>query len=596
MFSRKGERARGKTILALLVLMLIAVAVYWPVIYGRFVWDDHNFFLGSGWWIYQEDLWKQKIFEAFPEARNYFRPMVLGLLTLEGRSFGLFPVKYHAVSLLLHAAITGIVYLLALSYSRKAEGQSVVAASVAAACYAIHPALVESIAWISGQFDLDVTLFCLLALLFDQRLQHRGARACAVGLSFLAAAGCKEAAAPFPLLLFIVHWTQSAAAPSLWRNLVAVIKENWATYLGVAMGGLVYLVVRYASLHYILTDAVAVGNAHPNLLQRVGQFSYTYIAYWKTLLLPFSGLGPLHEATMSELAFTSPLQWMKLLLSVTLIAFGVVLWLRKSWLGTLIVMFTAALFPVLHVLKMTIGENLYQLRFLTLPLAVFFACLPAAIATMTTTFDQMSRLSRYVGLLVVLLWATACVANVRVTIPLWGTNLSLWAWAVQEEPNSLTGNAGLLDAYVQKGRYGDALPVANKLLHMEKYLFSTLIQCVGIFIHENDMAGAKAVLDFLAPRLTGISNSNVAGFYWARGLYHQKLRDLPAAEQDYRRAIEVEPNVAQYHATLSDLLAELGRAAEADAEKKKVALYLGPGAHLPESYLAPSDTGSDLHR
>src|SRR5206468_1428595 len=79
------------------------------------------------------------------------------------------PWGFHLVNLLAHAATSAVVTLLML-----AAGVPGAAALVAGAWFAVMPAHVESVAWISGRTDVLAGLFLALALLLDRRRRRAG--------------------------------------------------------------------------------------------------------------------------------------------------------------------------------------------------------------------------------------------------------------------------------------------------------------------------------------------------------------------------------------------------------------------------------------
>jgi hypothetical protein len=74
--------------------------------------------------------------------------------------FGLEPAGFHAVSVLLHALVAVLAGLLA-----RRAGAGAAAAALAASLFAVHPVVVEPVAWVVGQKDLLAAGLLLGALL-----------------------------------------------------------------------------------------------------------------------------------------------------------------------------------------------------------------------------------------------------------------------------------------------------------------------------------------------------------------------------------------------------------------------------------------------
>ena len=77
-----------------------------------------------------------------------------------------------------------------------------IAAFGAMMAYALHPALIESVAWISGRFDLMVTMFSLLALFLSTRADRKPSTFAIATLVLLALLS-KEMAITLPILILL---------------------------------------------------------------------------------------------------------------------------------------------------------------------------------------------------------------------------------------------------------------------------------------------------------------------------------------------------------------------------------------------------------
>ena len=128
------------------------------MLWGGFVWDDrvitdagllHE--LSGLWrvWFSPNDL---KVWEG------HYWPMVYTSFWLEHKLWGVHPVGYHVVNVLLHFGNT-------LLLRRLLGRLGVPGAWVIAAVFAVHPVHVESVAWVIERKDLLSTLFYLAACL-----------------------------------------------------------------------------------------------------------------------------------------------------------------------------------------------------------------------------------------------------------------------------------------------------------------------------------------------------------------------------------------------------------------------------------------------
>ncbi|OGV47409.1 MAG: hypothetical protein A2X46_13890 [Lentisphaerae bacterium GWF2_57_35] len=185
-------------------LILVACACL-PYLFGAFhgfVFDDHgtiveNSFLQNPAHSIQAAT-LQTIGDASVVDGN--RPVVLLSYFLDRAVWGLRPFGYHLTNLLLHAAVTLLVFSLA---RRIGDVPGDWAPFAAAALFALHPALTEAVQLPSYREDLLCVLFILLCLRCSL-IVSKGASALAV-LFMIPAILSKESAVAIPLLLAWLH-------------------------------------------------------------------------------------------------------------------------------------------------------------------------------------------------------------------------------------------------------------------------------------------------------------------------------------------------------------------------------------------------------
>jgi tetratricopeptide (TPR) repeat protein len=142
------------TILAGLLILLVMVA-YWPALSGGYVWDDDKYVTGNPMLTAPDGL-RQIWFSAHTQSQ-YF-PLVYTTFRFERMIWGLNPLGFHLINVLLHGINAVLVWIL-LGRLR------VPGAWFAAAIFALHPVQVESVAWVTELKNLESLFFCLLALL-----------------------------------------------------------------------------------------------------------------------------------------------------------------------------------------------------------------------------------------------------------------------------------------------------------------------------------------------------------------------------------------------------------------------------------------------
>ena len=144
---------RPATATACVLLLLATCVVYVPVLNCGFIWDDDSY-LTNNRLVTESGGLGRVWFEPGPTPQYY--PMVFTSFLIEHSLWGLNPVGYHAVNVLLHAAC-------ACLFGWLLQRLRVPGSWLAAGLFAIHPVAVESVAWITERKNTLSLLFYLLA-------------------------------------------------------------------------------------------------------------------------------------------------------------------------------------------------------------------------------------------------------------------------------------------------------------------------------------------------------------------------------------------------------------------------------------------------
>lgn len=223
------------------LIILVAVAAALPFLNslsGDFVWDDRTLIL-QDYKIqhprYFSAFFLRDYFEHADEEikYGYYRPLVSLSLMADFLLRGPRPFGFHLTNLLLHAAVSVLVFLFLARVFPRRRGVALVSALV----FAVHPVHTESVAWISGRTDLIATGLMLGSLL---ALAAAPARRWGLPLSllcFLLALFAKESALVLPLFAgaylaaFEPGWTRRRAS-----RLVLLYGLAAAAYLALRFG------------------------------------------------------------------------------------------------------------------------------------------------------------------------------------------------------------------------------------------------------------------------------------------------------------------------------------------------------------------------
>ena len=208
-----------------LALVAAVIVAYLPALQAGFVWNDDTY-LTENQILDRPDalplIWTE------PKASEQYYPLVFTTFWLEKHLWGLHPLGYHLVNVLLHAGSA----LLLWAFLRRL---GLPAAWIAAGLFALHPLCVESVAWVTERkntLSLFLSLVSMHALFasLDARAAaavptkkrnarievpwHRRPAALYAGalLAFTLALFAKTTASVVPAVLLVLLWWRKGRA------------------------------------------------------------------------------------------------------------------------------------------------------------------------------------------------------------------------------------------------------------------------------------------------------------------------------------------------------------------------------------------------
>ncbi len=229
-------------IAALGLLALLATLAFANTFYNGFAFDDERLIVKNRFikqWrqiptLFTTPYWagaREGEEGAKPQGTLY-RPLVLLTFALNYGLGGVNPFGYHLLNLLLHFAVSLILYNLA-----RQLGLSWGAALIGAAVFAVHPLHTEAVTGIVGRAELVMALGVLLALLWyhrsgaPARLEVRYLLASLA--AFLMALMSKEQAMVLPVLLLLADLVALKETKELrgWVGVIRGMLPRYGPYL-----------------------------------------------------------------------------------------------------------------------------------------------------------------------------------------------------------------------------------------------------------------------------------------------------------------------------------------------------------------------------
>jgi len=293
-----------------------------------------------------------KIFTTWNYAGNY-NPLTLSVLAIENYFFGFEPLGYHLVNWFIHLLNVFLVGYFFLKLSKNWK-----VAVLMSLLFGVHPAHIESVAWVSGIKDLLFTLFFMLGLIFYEKgkSSKQGYWMFLVLLVFLLSLMSKAMAVTFPIILVLIdfHQERSLSIKNQWKKLPLFTLS--------AMFG-VFAIYSQNGAGSTMTQI-----SYP-FLEQVSYAGLAFLKYIKLAVFP-NLLSPFHPYPVS-IAESVPV-FVYVAVVVTLVIFVSVPWIfrkrRKMLFGYLF--FVVSIFPVLQLFS--VGAALIAERYSYLPFLGLF--------------------------------------------------------------------------------------------------------------------------------------------------------------------------------------------------------------------------------
>jgi tetratricopeptide (TPR) repeat protein len=430
------RRARG----ALLLLLALTAAAYAPVRRAEFTRFDDNAYVTENPQL-RDRAGLRAIWDPRATGKGLqFYPLVFTSYWVEHRLWGLWAPGYHATNLALHLANVGLVAALT-----RALGLTPLAAVAAAAVFALHPAQVESVAWVAERKNVLSGCFYLLAFLAYLRFRRGGGRrayaTCLV--SFVAALLSKTQTAVLPVVLLVGEWTLER--PSR-------VGRDAFSRVGVRVLPMVLLGVLAA----VLTAAVEAATIRPPVLtagQRILVAANAAWFYVGTLLAPIKTC-PMYP--LWNLTTAAPVWWIAAAAWVIVAAAWLRWWRVLPSLALLgLAQFFVALAPVLGFVSFNYLRYAYVAdRFLYLPLVGVGILAGVAADAVARKAPAQRRAAAIAAVALVAGWG---VLTSRGALH-WQSNESLLLRSVACNPDGFIPNFNLALHYRRGGQWERALP------------------------------------------------------------------------------------------------------------------------------------------
>lgn len=488
------------------IIAIITVVVYLPALQNGFVnWDDQLYvsenqnirYISIGFFKW----------DITAIVASLWHPLTMFSFALDYSIWGLDPLGYHLSNILFHAANTFLVFILVIrlfecavnSSSFSLHSSALIAASVTALLFGIHPLHVESVAWISERKDVLCAFFFLLSILSYLRYNSSTSSKkrlfyAASLIFFILSLMSKPMAVSLPLVLIILDFYPL-------RRLTVISKATLIEKLPFFVIGVL------AALLTIWTSPKVLLENLP-LTIRVITAINAWEFYLFKIVLPFS-LAPFYP-------YSVRINFFAVKFAILLIAaFFYLLFSKKGRLFfTGCLYYTVTLMPVLGIVQ--VGSQAAADRYTYLPSLAPFMLLGVGIGYLLERHSKKRQIAMATALVFMFAGLTY---KTQTQISVWKDSVTLWSHEIK-----LFYNVEI--AYNNRGKALDSL--GNYQQAIEDF--------------------SKAIE--IRP-LSAIAYTNRGNSYNSLGNYQQAI-------EDFSKAIEINPRYALAYYNRGNVYAKLG--------------------------------------
>lgn len=524
-----------------------ALIVYLPALQCDFVnWDDDKY-------VYENEHIRSLDFEFLKWSFGFhilnWHPITLLSHSVDYALWGLNPIGHHLTNIIFHSVNTFllfilIVYLLAnfrlakSSFSEtnyKTATGNIIAASVAALLFGIHPIHVESVAWVSERKDVLSTFFVLLSLIFyskyalSQKIKRQTWYYILSFSLFVLALMSKPMAVTVPLILVILDifpFQRFSSENSLGANIKLVMEK--LPFILFSLISTALTIIAQHSGH-----AIASLKTYP-LPLRIATAVNGLTFYLEKILLPI-GLSPFYPLPTNDSLFS-----LKYILAAVLVV-SITIFCVWAWKGgskiyaAVWAYYIITLLPVIGIIQL--GEQAAADRYSYMPGIGPFFLIGLGISYAWDKHYSSKRLAYFckkiILFMLILIFLTLSILTVKQT-KIWTDSITLWSYELKGYPDFWLAHYNRAHAYITLGEYDRALKDVDKAIsYNPKYPQSYYLRAVN-HIGLGDYRQALTDLD-KAIKL----DPQFAQAYHVRANVYIKLENYQKALPDLDKVIEL---------------------------------------------------------
>lgn len=467
------------------------------------------------------ELFSQSVFGTSQGSGDYFyRPLLNLTFYFDSLINGNSLIGFHITNLIIHAAASCLLYLffLKLKFNR-------LLSFTVTLIFAVHPALVQAVAWIPGRNDALLTLTALASILFLLHYTDNG-KPFYLALHFLLffmSLLTKETAVLLPVVVYLTRKLDVNDKP----------KDAVSSY-GLILGWVFFIVIFFGVRSAVLGASVGMPLtfAFENFIHNLPALPQ----YIGKLLLPFNlSVFPILRDTTYVFAI------------VTIVGLMYLLYVSKNLRKNYILLSVCWLFLFLlpAILRTSADyESVFLEHRLYFPMVGFLMlCMETDLVKNISTDKPVSKII-IAGIIVLF-----AILNIRHSNH-FKDEYSYWFSAVSTSPNSSFAHKGLGTSYLTSGNSTNAIKEYETAIQLNPALKEVRNNLGRIYLNNGQLEKAGHLFD----EELSINPSN-AVCYYNLALLRLKQNSVKEAEVLIRKSIALDPDYRDAQNDLCVILA-----------------------------------------
>jgi tetratricopeptide (TPR) repeat protein len=458
------------------ILIVIALWIYWPSMNGGWLWDDADSIFTNQIVLSPTGYWKAWThINSFGEhILGGYEPLMISAEWLQWRLFGEHTLGYHLVCVALHIASAFLLW-------RLFHRLGFTLAWLGALLFVVHPIMVESVAWISelkNTLSLPLLLLAMLTWIdFDENGKSESYRATL--LWFVLSLSVKSTGLMLPVVML---------GYAAWKRQTITVRDLKLAApffaLSLAAAGTTLLSSRYIGHQ---TESVA-GATFASGLATVG---------WTTLFLLGKALLPiglLPDYPSLGVPSPSAVDLVPPLLLLLLVVFTLAVWRRARWFHPAawgLAFFFVNLIPVL----IWVNKNYLVMAWsmdhlLYIPMIGLVGWAIAWLAALEKWAPRSRGILAAAATVLILALALASHLYARV----FADGLGLWVYTIERHPNNWHTHYMFGRALEGMNRYPEGVQQLQQAISLNPTRQEPWYELAELYLREGDIPHGKEFL------------------------------------------------------------------------------------------------------